>query len=94
MIPMNDCHTRHLYRLYSRNLDFGVYDGAGGFIGIREKFDSRFLFTEYHREVGSPVGTVQPLEDLGPIPDWIDLNEIPGTALFEYLDGVPNRRSP
>ena len=39
-----------VYDLYwprSRNLRAAVYDGSGGFIGIRTKFGERYLFTEY-----------------------------------------------
>ena len=58
----------HLYRIRSRNLPYGVYDGRAGFIGIREKFGSLYLFTEYDYDQGVPYGTVIVKEDLGPIP--------------------------
>ncbi len=74
-IPMADCTLRHLYRIHSRNLTFGVYDGKKGFIGIRTKFGSRYLFTEYHWDQGPPYGTVNPKEDLGPMPDDIKCQE-------------------
>ena len=66
-IALAQCQPRHLYRLHSRKLTQGVYDGQGGFIGIREKFGNHFLFTEYHWEHPS-FATVRPLEDLGLIP--------------------------
>lgn len=47
--------------------------GKTGFIGIRLKFGSKYLFTEYHWDQGPPYGTVQPKEDLGLIPDDIDI---------------------
>jgi len=62
----------HLYRIVSRNLPYGVYDGNGGFIGIREKFGSLYLFTEDDWDNGPPYGTVTVKEDLGPIPDGIE----------------------
>ena len=49
-IPLNECKKGFLYEIHSRNLDFGVFDGNDGFIGIREKFGKRYLFTEYHWE--------------------------------------------
>lgn len=64
--------TGHLYRIRSRNLPYGVYDGRGGFIGIREKFGSLYLFTEIDYDLGAPYGTVTVLEDLGPVPEGVE----------------------
>lgn len=70
-IPIADCKRRHVYRLHSRNLKFGVFapEKENGFIGIRTKFKSRFLFTEHHWDNGPPHGTARPVEDLGPLDD-------------------------
>ena len=65
MIPLDQCEKGVVYRLHSRNLAAGVYDGEGGFIGIREKFDSRYLFTEIHYEASESFGTARPLEKIG-----------------------------
>lgn len=78
MIPLEQLLRGHLYRLQSRNLRQGVYDGRGGFIGVREKFGYRYLFTEYYY-TGSD-GTANALEDLGPIPDDIQALEDLGTV--------------
>lgn len=61
-IPLERCRARVVYRLRSRNLSAGVFDGRCGFVGIREKFGSHFCFTEYHWDQGPPYGTVFPLE--------------------------------
>ena len=61
-IPLEQCQKGGLYRIRSRNLSFGVFDGNGGFVGIREKFGSEYLFTEYHWDTGAPFGTVKPVE--------------------------------
>ena len=68
-IPLDQCVKGHVYRMHSRNLDPGVFDGDRGFVGVREKFNSRYLFTEFHWDTGPPHGTVKPLEDLGPLPE-------------------------
>lgn len=95
-----DLTEGHLYKIRSRNLSSGVYDGKGGFTGIRQKFGSRYLFTEYDWDNGPPFGTVVVKEDLGPVPEGIEISE--GTwsgsgdaaewesnsALFGYLDGI------
>jgi hypothetical protein len=58
-----------LYKIRSRNLAMGVYNGQRGFVGIREKFDSLFLFTEYLNVPSSGMlGTVTPEEELEPCP--------------------------
>ena len=71
-IPLDKCIDRHIYRIRSRNLDFGVYrEATNGFIGIREKFGDLYLFEEYHWD----FGTVRPLEDVGVLPDDIEVRE-------------------
>lgn len=68
-IPLKDCKKGFVYKIHSRNLSHGVYDGDEGFIGIRYKLGGRYLFTEYHwdgRRIG--YGTVKPLEEIGQLP--------------------------
>lgn len=44
MIAIDDCQHGFLYKLNSRNLDYGVYcANTKSFVGIREKFDNKFL---------------------------------------------------
>lgn len=71
---------RRVYRFRARNFFFGVWNGERGdlcgFIGIREKMSSIYLFTEYHCDTGGPVGTVwdiQPTEHL--VPEDIEIRE-------------------
>lgn len=68
-IPMDQCVPRHAYEIKSRNLIVGVYDGNEGFVGIREKMGSEYLFTEYHWDQGPLFGTVHPIKDLGQVWD-------------------------
>jgi hypothetical protein len=57
-----------------------------GFIGIREKFGEEYLFEEYHRDTGPPLGTVRPYEKLEKIPDEIEnCDSGKNITLFEYL---------
>jgi hypothetical protein len=73
-IPLKKCKNRFLYRIHSRNLEFGVFnESLSGFTGIREKARDLFLFTEYHRDTGSDCGTVNPLEELEPMPEGMRL---------------------
>jgi hypothetical protein len=74
-IRLVDCEKGWLYRINSRNLSLGVFDGKGGFIGIREKLGARYLFTEYHEDTGPPYGTVTVLEKLRPFPETIPCEE-------------------
>ncbi len=71
-IPLPLCQLGHVYSLHSRNLAIGVYDGANGFIGIREKFGQRYLFTEYHYDQGAPFGTVRPIREIAILPPDIE----------------------
>lgn len=73
---------RGIYRVVCRNLNLAVYDGDLGFIGIREKFGSTFLFTEYAWEQGPPYGTVreEPRELLGQVLPGIAVSEDLGSA--------------
>lgn len=74
-IPLAKCRKGFVYRINSRNLGIGVFDGNKGFIGIREKFGDRYLFTEDHWDVGAPYGTVHPLEELCQLPAEIPATE-------------------
>lgn len=90
-IPIEQCVKYGLYKIYSRNLTLGVYDGNGGFVGIREKFGDEYLFTEYHWDTGEPFGTVMPLElieicSIEPTEDmYIDNKLVNNLELFNYL---------
>jgi len=85
IIPIELCKHGWLYKLNSRNLDYGVYDDTQkGFTGIRTKFGSRYLFTEYHWDTGPPFGTVQPIKEVKEC--FIkNLNEYHNSELFEWL---------
>jgi hypothetical protein len=97
-VPMNECKARFLYKIYSRNLEYGVYDGKGGFIGIRIKFGNRYLDTEYHYDTGAPYGTVRPDKEIEEIPEDIEVVEffqyqptlIKNEKLFDYLKEKEN----
>lgn len=75
MIGLSDCKKRRIYKLHYRNLLFGVFDGNTRFIGIRTKFNRRFLDTEDHWDTGPPFGTARPDEDTGiDVPEEIILH--------------------
>ena len=83
MIGLTQCKKRRVYKLISRNLSFGVFDGKTRFIGIRTKFGRRFLDTEDHWDTGHPFGTARPEEDIGiVVPEEIILH------MFEN-EGIP-----
>lgn len=77
-IPLQDCERGVVYRLRSRNLLIGVYNGEGGFVGVRTKLGDRYLFTEYHHTKDPRVGTVWALERLDECPIE-DLRDHTGT---------------
>jgi len=84
MIPLGKCEYGGIYEVASRNLWLAVFVGPG-FIGVREKFRERYLFTEYHRDIGPPIGTVKPHLHVGVLPDGIELHER-SEKLFLYLE--------
>jgi len=60
-IKIEDLIDRCIYKILSRNLRYGVWNEKNkGFIGIRNKFNHEYLFTEYHYDIGAPYGTVKP----------------------------------
>ncbi len=80
-IRLSECKKRRVYRLISRNLLFGVFDGDSRFIGIRKKFDRIFLDTEDHWGIGPPFGTARPEYDIGiDLPEDIDLRPTGNTV--------------
>ena len=85
-IKLEDCVKGRLYRFRARNFNLGVFDGKKGFIGIREKFGSRFLDTEYHWDADAHHGTVWAIEDTG-----IDLTFIQPQEDFGSQDTVTGR---
>jgi len=98
-IPLADCINGAVYRIRSRNLAIGVFvQAANGFIGIRTKFSSRYLFTEYHYDTGAPCGTVMPIEKLDiKVPEGVLLVQTLGSVgkyitenedLFKFLDAL------
>jgi predicted RNase H-like HicB family nuclease len=103
-IPLSECKHGYLYRISSRNLAFGVFDSTKqGFVGIREKFGHRYLFTEFHYDTGAPFGTVRPKEllEICPIVDLAEWHseERDGTKwavtnqpLFDWLNEQEGRR--
>lgn len=73
MIELNNLVVRNLYKVDARNFSLAVWTGEY-FIGIRQKFNSTFLSTEYHWDTDPNFGTCKPLEDTGlSVPKDIEL---------------------
>jgi hypothetical protein len=74
---LKEWEERTVYEVYSRNLTVAVYRGRGEWVGIRQKFDSRFLFTE-HSPPGA-FGTVTRVGAvLGALPPDVRMTEMVG----------------
>jgi len=69
-LPLADMEIRRLYRLRSRNLLLGAWNGEG-FVGIRTKFGEQFLDAEDPAEVGGTAWPTEALDDR--VPDDIEL---------------------
>jgi hypothetical protein len=82
---INECIKRRVYKLRSRNLSYGVWNGKDGFIGIRTKFGDKFLDIEFHWDVGH--GTVMDAVDTG-----IDVpGDIPAVMYLDTIDESTKR---
>jgi len=102
-LKVNELFTGHLYKIHSRNLQgLGVYDGDGGFIGIRHKWGNNFLTTEIHWDVDEHHGTAKPLMDMGRVPDGVLTFDssggvvsdgTKGKGLYDYLDSLLTKRA-
>lgn len=78
-----DWEVRGIYEVRSRNLLVAVHRGDGEWIGIRQKFDSRYLFTE-HSPPG-PFGTVTMVgRRLGVLPEPYRTTEQVGRSYCAY----------
>lgn len=80
-IAKADLVERHVYELVSRNLPYGVWaPDANSFIGVREKFGSRYLFGEVINEPPGN-GTATAIGDTGVVvPDGIVIEQIVGSV--------------
>lgn len=89
-LGLYQCKHGNLYLIHSRNLEITVYnENVQGFTGIRQKFDARYLFTEYHYDTGPPFGTAKPKDDLSecPVCNLLDAEQWESSdLLFKYLD--------
>lgn len=67
-IPLNKCKHGYLYIIDARNQYIGIYNKhVKGFIILRTKFNCKYLFTEYHWDIGGDMscyGTVKPIRAL------------------------------
>lgn len=75
-LPLDQMRDRGVYRLRARNFSLGAFNAATkGFVGIRFKFDSEYLFEEYHYDTGAPFGTVTPIEFVCLLPENVEARE-------------------
>jgi len=75
MLKMDALEEGGIYRITARNFFVGAWNGTNGFIGIRQKFSDRYLFTEYHHDYSPHVGTARPWEKVGQVPEGVELIE-------------------
>ncbi len=76
-IPLEELVNGTVYELVSRNLAVGVWvEKRLGFIGIREKFNSRYLFMEFEYNTNGRYGSAMATKDTGvAVPTEIPLKE-------------------
>lgn len=62
-IPKDELVAGAAYKVDARNFGTAIWDGKA-FQGLRYKFNSAFMSSEYHWDDGAPYGTVKPLKML------------------------------
>lgn len=101
-LSISQCRVGGLYLLDSRNLSIGIFRQSPeslltqsgfthDFVGIRQKFDQRFLFAEFHYGCGAPWGTAKPIRFLEDC-QIKDLTE--NVLLFNWLEYAENKHLP
>jgi hypothetical protein len=78
-IDLKDLKKGTVYRITSRNLIVGVFDGSTDFIGIRVKFGNKYLDAECEYTTSENYGTARAKRELGVIPESIALTTQSGT---------------
>ena len=64
-IKMEDLKKGYLYHIKARNSYVGIWiPDRKSFLISRWKFDTNYLFEEYHWDTGEPFGTVRPIEEI------------------------------
>lgn len=70
-IPLEKCKNGWAYYIHARNGKVGIFEKKEkGFRISRHKFNSNFLFVEYHWDNGEPFGTVKPISELEKVPKF------------------------
>lgn len=72
MLKLEELKVRKVYEVDARNFSVGVWTGEF-FIGIRYKMGSTFLDREFHYDSDPHFGTVQPIKEIGEVPEGIEL---------------------
>jgi len=86
---------RQVYLLRSRNLYVGVWNAkTEGFIGIREKFNDKYLFTEYEYTLQRGTAHAVSVVDGLIVPDDIPMKEMLGLICTKHDGRFVVRTSP
>lgn len=60
-LDLSQCQHGYLYFVLASNFHFGVFDQEkNGFVGVREKFGSEYVFCEIHYDANTLFGTACP----------------------------------
>lgn len=89
--PLDQLQPRRVYYVRARNLQVAAFEpDQSAFIGIREKFDARYLFAEAARDHEGPSWGTAWTQGVTPytVPQDVRLAER-SPELFALLDGLP-----
>ncbi len=90
-LKVDELVDRGVYRVVARNFGLGVYNAkTQEFMGVREKFGSRYVFGEYHWDPGmdgnGAYGTALPVR-------LLDVELPAGIPAAEHLEGSVEQKS-
>lgn len=84
-LSMPELKSGFSYFISARNAHVGIWiQERKSFLISRFKFDSNYLFEEYHWDVGEPYGTVKPQMEIEQAP--FDINIIKQNCNEQYCD--------
>ncbi len=85
-IPVEECKNGGLYIVDARNFELAIYREADkSFLGIRTKFNDKYIFPEVHWDACSTYGTVKPIKFIK-MSGIVDLMTIDDKEIFRYLE--------
>jgi hypothetical protein len=86
-LKVPELETGKVYKVFARNFEYAVWDGVKYFIGVRNKFGSKYLSGEIHWDLDESFGTCKPEKIVCDVPPDIEITYT-SKDLFNFLEGI------